>query len=67
MNSGTMKTRGAKTPRRTCGQVRFLFPERLLHLRENAAPAQFIGVLVNGRGGIGVERRAVSGQHQGRV
>ena len=49
------------------GQVRLLFPEALQHLREKAAPAQFIGVLASGRGRIGIERRAVSGQHQGRV
>ena len=43
---------------------RLQFPEAFNHLREDAAPAQFIRVLIRRRGRVRIERRSVSHQHQ---
>ena len=45
-------------------KVGFLLPEGLAHLREEAAPAQFVGVQPCRRGGVGVDGRTVAYQHQ---
>ena len=42
-------------------------PETFDDLREDAATAEFIGVLVGRRGRIAIERRAVAHEHQGCV
>ena len=44
--------------------LRFLFPERLAHLREEAPAAQFRRVPENRRGGSGVQIRAVAHHHE---
>jgi len=58
---------GRKNSAQHLREIWFLFPERFLDLRENFSPAQIVGVLVSGRGGIGIQRRAVTGQDQSRV
>ena len=44
--------------------LRFLFPERLADTGENLPAAQFCGVLIDRRGGIGILLRAMSQHHQ---
>ena len=59
------------TPRKNAPQnlrqIRLLLPKSLLRLREEPAPAQFIDVLIDGRGGVRVHGRSVPGHHQRRV
>ena len=49
------------------GDARFLFPEGFKYIGENAAAAQFIGVLVGRFGRFGIQRRAVADENESGV
>ena len=59
-------TRG-EHPAQDLPDIGFLLPKGLPHLREEGAPPQCIRVLASRRGGIGVQSRAVTDQHQSGV
>jgi hypothetical protein len=55
---------GRENSAQDAGNARFEFPKAFDDLAEDFAAAQFIGVLIGGRAGIGVEGRAVARQNQ---
>ena len=57
--------RGARLPQRLA-KIGFFLPETDVDLGEDAAPPQFLRMLVGGRAGIGIECRAMPEQQQRR-
>ena len=58
---------GGKNPATNLPEIRLLLPESLLDLRKTSATPKFISMLPSWRGGIGIERRPVANQDQGRI